>query len=119
MKNTNVTLAIRLFSVINTELPASIDYQIAKYLLENIQIIDISSTTSLAEQCNVSKASISRFCKKIGLNDFFELRAQIFNFKRDASRKLRTSFKGSLPEIRRSFLDDAIVKLTIMRDCRR
>lgn len=117
MRNNNATLAIRLFSVINTEASASVEYQIAKYVLEHIQDMDISSTSSLAAQCNVSKASVSRFCQQIGLNDFFELRAEIFNFKKELVRKMNFDFSGTPAEMRRSFLNDTIVKLTILRDC--
>lgn len=117
MKKDNITLAIRLFSVINTELPTSTDYQIALYLLENIQLPDILTIAALSEQCSVSKASISRFCRKIGLNDFFELREQIFRFKRETRRKLDMPFCGDILKMRRDFIDDMIAKLTIMREC--
>ena len=117
MRNGNATLAIRLFSVINTETPASVEYQIAKYVLEHLQDLDITSTASLAEQCNVSKASVSRFCQKIGLNDFFELRAEVFHFKRENIRKMNFHYNGTEAQMRRNFLNDMIVKLTMLRDC--
>lgn len=117
MRNNHATLAIRLFSVLNTEAPASVEYQIARYILERIQDVDISSTASLAEQCHVSKASVSRFCQKIGLNDFFELRAEIFHFKRESVRKMHYDADGPASDMRRCFLNDMIVKLTMLRDC--
>lgn len=117
MRKNHTTLAIRLFSVFNTEAPASVEYQIAKYILEHVQDIDISSTAALAEQCNVSKASVSRFCQRIGLNDFFELRSEIYHFKKETVRKMNFDFSGTASEMRRSFLNDTIVKLTMLRDC--
>lgn len=115
MRRRNITLIIHLFAVINTELPGSTNYQIAEYLLKNIQALDISSTASLAKQCNVSKASISRFCKSIGFNDFFEVKAQALYYKR-SSNKLNFSFHGMPSDIRTCFLDDTIKKIAAIRD---
>ena len=117
MLNMNTMLGTRLFSVIDTESPASTDYQIAKFILENIQTLEVPTTESLAEQCNTSKASVSRFCKKIGLNDFFELRSLIYNFKLPIHHKMDLPFHVSLPQIREDFINDIIAKLTAMRDC--
>ena len=67
-------LTIILMSLLGNEDPGSTDYVIADYILKNVESLAKVSTSTLAENCNVSKASISRFCKKIGLEDFFELK---------------------------------------------
>jgi len=63
----------------------STNCQIASYILNNIEEIKQSNINELSKKCHVSNSSISRFCKEIGLNDFFELKELIsttsFNFE--------------------------------------
>lgn len=62
-----------IFSIVNTEQPTSGDYIIAKYLLENLGNLQVLSMTQLAKECNLSKATVSRFVRKLGLDDFMDL----------------------------------------------
>lgn len=48
--------------------------RIAQYLLERLDCLDDVSIEGLAADCFVSKATVSRFCRDIGLEDFSELR---------------------------------------------
>lgn len=48
--------------------------RIARYLLDRLDCLDNVSVEGLAEECFVSKATVSRFCRDIGLEDFGELR---------------------------------------------
>lgn len=48
--------------------------RIARYLLERFDHLDDVSIEGLAADCFVSKATVSRFCRDIGLEDFGELR---------------------------------------------
>lgn len=63
----------------------STNCQIASYILNNIEEVKQSNINELSKKCHVSNSSISRFCKEIGLNDFFELKELIsttsFNFE--------------------------------------
>ena len=68
---------IRLLNVINKEIPDSMDFIIAKYILENLDRKKAITNKELADKCNVSKSSISRFCRKIGYEDFLELQYDI------------------------------------------
>lgn len=70
-------LNILLFSVLDVESKDSIDYKIASYLLTNTDKLIGSSLSEIAQDCNVSNASISRFCKKIGLLDYIDLQMLI------------------------------------------
>ena len=71
-------LHLILLGIIQSEPNTSIDYQIAHYLLTHIEDLNEISSSKLAEICHVSKASISRFCRRIGLKDFHELKI-LFN----------------------------------------
>lgn len=80
-------LMIRLWGIIEGESPDSINYQIAKTLISNITTIKSTSSSELAKLCNVSKPSISRFCKLIGYDDFYDFRADLSNFFPDRGGK--------------------------------
>jgi Transcriptional regulators len=70
-------LNIVLFSILDSEDEESNDYIIAKYLLENYNQLPGATLSEISEQCHVSKAAISRFCKKIGLLDYIDLQMLI------------------------------------------
>lgn len=63
-----------LRSVIRHEKKGSINYTIADTLLAYEGDYEHLTTDLLAKQCNVSKASISRFCRFVGLEDFNSLK---------------------------------------------
>lgn len=48
--------------------------RIARYLPERLDCLEDVSIEGLAGECFVSKATVSRFCRDIGLEDFSELR---------------------------------------------
>lgn len=66
-----------LLGIIQSEPNNSIDCILATYLLQHIQDIHSITTDDLALHTQISKSSISRFCRKIGLNNFYELREMI------------------------------------------
>lgn len=53
------------------------DQKIINYLTENKTTILHESIVNLAEKANVSPATITRFCKKIGFNSFQEMKFSI------------------------------------------
>lgn len=76
-----------LLDILIQEKSDSSNYIIAKYLINNIATAHTLSTTSLANACHVSKATISRFCRKIGLEDFMELKMLLRAYYPDLDRK--------------------------------
>lgn len=109
-------LAINLFSVINSDFPDSMDYHIAEFILKNINNLEILDISSLADRCSVSKASVSRFCKRIGLNSFFDLKAQISEFHQDISFKFSTLPEGDAASLRIYYLDELIRNMEKIRN---
>lgn len=73
-------IRIQLLNVINRDSPDSTNFIIAKYILENLERMKVISTRELADECNVSKSSISRFCRKIGYEDFMELQIAVVTY---------------------------------------
>ncbi len=109
-------LGVMLYSFINEEELNSPDYTIAKYLLENMDDIKSYSIKEFSEKCNVSVATISRFCRKAGLKNFFELKMKIYN--NDLISRPEYEFRqfskgaGTLPEI---YLDSVIENVRILK----
>ncbi|MDH2882610.1 MULTISPECIES: MurR/RpiR family transcriptional regulator [Bacillus cereus group] len=70
-------IGVTLYSFLNRTDTRSPYYIIAKFILKNMDNIKNISIKGLSEKTNVSTATISRFCKEIGLNTFAELREMI------------------------------------------
>lgn len=69
------------------EKPTSSNYIIAKYLISHVDDVNHITTQSIAEDCHVSKATISRFCRNIGLEDFMELKMLLRAYYPDLEKK--------------------------------
>lgn len=67
----------KLAEVANLSFRDSLDYIIAKEMLQNIDIISEMSIDKIANICCTSTASITRFCQKIGYASFKELKYNI------------------------------------------
>lgn len=80
-------IRIQLLNVINKEDRGSMNFIIARYILENLERKRAVSTKELAGECNVSKSSISRFCRKLGYEDFTELQYAIASYNSFVDRR--------------------------------
>lgn len=64
--------------------------RIADFLMVNPEKILIFSTAEIAEACNISKTSVSRFIRKLGYDDHIELRNEMLA-ERDSGNPVITS----------------------------
>lgn len=109
-------LGVMLYSFLNEEEIDSPNYTIAKYILENMDSVKNYSIKEFASKCNVSLATVSRFCRKAGLENFFELKVKLYN--NDSFSRPEYNFRrfpgseGSLSEI---FLDSVIGNIKILK----
>lgn len=99
-------LSMILMSLLATEDKTSVNYHIAKYLLENAHLLDNVSINSLAKACNVSSASISRFCKHIGLDDFWNLKVLIHTYYPGKSVSIKYHYENRHEVEAYNFLDE-------------
>lgn len=67
-------LSYRLINLRNHSEAHSTDSYIAEILLNHIDEIDSMSIDKVAELCDVSKATLSKFVKKLGFDDYKEFR---------------------------------------------
>lgn len=63
-------LIVKLWGVLESEDPNSVNAEIAKILIKNRRNMEHTSSAYLAKLCNVSKPSISRFSRILGYEDF-------------------------------------------------
>lgn len=59
-----------LFSILNTSNLDSPEFRIANYLINNIYKPKKISLSDIADNCFVSKSTVSRFCRRLGFIDY-------------------------------------------------
>ena len=69
-----------LISVLNEGAEDTADVNIAKYLLQNFNRLQELNIYDIASECFVSRATIRRFSKKMGFDNFKDLKGQFINF---------------------------------------
>lgn len=63
-----------LYAVLNSTSSDSSDYRIAKYLISNIYKLKKISVEDIAKGSFVSKSTVSRFCRRLGYEDYQSMR---------------------------------------------
>ena len=93
-------LPVKLLGVINTTPVESTNRQIASYVLDNLEKIDFISAGSLAAACNVSKSSVSRFCRELDYEDFYHFQLDALRYTRNYFDKFKIEAEegGTLTE---------------------
>lgn len=74
-------LTLLLMGLLNSEPNGTVNYILANYIFNNFRQMDTMSVSELAEQCNVSKASVSRFCRTLGYRDFYEMKFDFYQLE--------------------------------------
>ena len=71
-----------LVSYLNTASKDDLNYAIAEYILKHADEITATdmNITVLAQNCHVSPASVSRFCRKFGFDDYSHLKSECSHF---------------------------------------
>jgi DNA-binding MurR/RpiR family transcriptional regulator len=67
-----------LTAVINSEDISSTNYKIAKFLLENNYLVNRISIQDVADKCFCSKSTISRFCRQLGYENYYEMNQDLY-----------------------------------------
>lgn len=100
-------IRIQLLNVINRESRDSTNFIIAQYMLEHLEQMKVISTKELARECNVSKSSISRFCRKIGYEDFMELQIAIVTYDSCIDERIPDLKGNAVEEFVKTYLADS------------
>ena len=67
-------LIIRLLTLLNSETADSTTFHIATVMLEHYQQIANLSIAEMASLANVSKSTLSKFSRKLGFDDYHDLK---------------------------------------------
>lgn len=110
-------LGVILYSFLNEEDVDSPNYTIAKYILEHMDSVQSYSIKEFSEKCNVSVATVSRFCRKAGLENFFELKSKIYaNYFTSKPEYQFHRFSDADETIPRAYLDAVVENVRILKD---
>lgn len=76
-----------LYAILNSTDPGSPDYRIARFLIHKVPEVGSLSISDIAEGSFVSKASVSRFCRRIGYANFQSMsqtmrKSQTYRYRR-------------------------------------
>lgn len=101
-----------LLSTAASERPDSLDQRIAQYIMDHLGDAEAITMKRIEQDCHVGNASISRFCRKIGLRDFFELRELVGDVPFQASADAADTFTGRMAAHRDSIREslDMVVR---------
>lgn len=83
-----------LLSTAAAERPDSLDQRIAQYIMDHLGDPEAITMKRIGQSCHVGIASVSRFCRKIGLRDFSELRELVGEVPFQASADAADPFAG-------------------------
>lgn len=107
-------MIIIIQGILNSEPIGTNDYRISKFILSNLDDIGDYNIKQIAEACYVSPSSISRYCRKIGFDDFAQLRQQFNQWPYFGENKYR--FHGEQEDdLMNTYLDSVIHNLQLLK----
>lgn len=90
----------------NNELYPKIEIIIANYILDNHKIIPDLTIKELAQKCNTSTSTISRFCKRINNSDFKTLKEDCRIYNNFLEEKEIVKFNNNQRTLNGRYLSD-------------
>lgn len=78
-KNVDLSLVSELCFIINHDAPTSPDTVLARYFLEHFKNLGDLNVYDISNECLVSRSSIHRFCRRIGYQNFKEMKQDFRN----------------------------------------
>lgn len=93
------SITFKLLEYVNNAIKKDINYEIAVIMLKNFNKVKEMNITEISELCYVSPASISRFCRMLGFDNFSDFKnvANVkFSLQSDYSNQLINSAEKDL-----------------------
>ncbi|WP_241761369.1 MurR/RpiR family transcriptional regulator [Enterococcus casseliflavus] len=108
-------MVIILLATLNSEPIGTNDYWLSKFILCHLKEIHKYNISDLAKACCVSNSSVSRFCRKIGFQNFNELKLQFFQYTNTAEKKF--FYPGvQCSNFKDSYIDGIIENLLLLKE---
>lgn len=79
-------LFYRLIIFLDTASEDDTNYNIAWYMAHNFQKVSMMGISQLAKECYVSPATISRFCRALGYENYAHLKQECYAFSSDSKK---------------------------------
>lgn len=86
------TLISKLLMILNSDAKESLNYTIAKYILDHILEVKDMPVNQLAEACHSSSNSIRRFCNALGYDSYTRLKEALVSSMRTRSAQIEERF---------------------------
>ena len=80
------SLFYRLIIFLDTASEADTNYNIAWYMAHNFSKVAKMGISQLAKECYVSPATISRFCRALGYENYAHLKQECSSFASDSKK---------------------------------
>lgn len=80
------SLFYRLIIFLDTASETDTNYNIAWYMAHNFQKVSTMGISQLAKECYVSPATISRFCRALGYENYAHLKQECYAFSSDSKK---------------------------------
>ncbi len=94
MNNERLSLLSNMTHIFNENQIGSADYELAKFFLKNYVSISKMNIYDVADQNHVSRATVRRFCDRLGYNNFKEMKAHFGDFN-EGIEKYRHFYSGN------------------------
>ena len=109
-------LIVKLWGVLESEDPNSVNAQIAKILIKNRRNMEHTTSTYLAKLCNVSTPSISRFSRILGYENFFDFRVDLKRYVPNRGRRFTAMIEGASDNLFDNYTDYIYKNLSFLND---
>lgn len=80
MENNRLNLIYKLNHIANELEVGTVEYELARFFLENFKSVNKWNIYQIAEDNNVSRASVRRFAKQLGYANFSDMKAHVQEF---------------------------------------
>ncbi|MCZ2491544.1 MurR/RpiR family transcriptional regulator [Dellaglioa carnosa] len=107
MENKRLNLIYKLNHIVNELEIGTVEYELAKFFLGNFKSANKWNIYDIAEENNVSRASVRRFAKQLGYKNFLEMKKYVQEF--DDGIEEFQKFYGV-----ENFLDKLVTNIEVM-----
>lgn len=105
-----------LVAVMNSEEINSTYYRIAKYLLQNNYIVNHVSMDDVTKNCYCAKSTVSRFCRQIGYENYYELNQDLYTSTTKSQDKYDRYMLDDFEQIKDLFFNDLFNSILTAKD---
>ena len=105
-----------LVSIINSEDTDSTYYRIAKYLLQNNYVTNHVSIDDVAQNCYCAKSTVSRFCRQIGYENYYELNQDLYESTKKSQDKYHRYLAYDFQSSKEIFLGNLIHAIELVKE---